>query len=180
MPAPTSFPHCCQWIARSLLTALLLLALPAWADQTFTASGKRFSLTLPDGWRLEPQKDQNIFTFNGQRGESVIVLFFPESTTSTAAFDQTRDAMKASLSDLTPESLPVDQQVNGQPARWASYSGTANAAGGKKIALIGVCGAVALRNSALGLLSFYPKNDPEQATIREKLARAVFSSIRQP
>lgn len=147
------------------------------AQNSFEDLRGRFSLDLPEGWKLVPQENEYVYVFKGKGIEQVVVFFDPDARDRAKLFSQAEETLRVSLPNAAPEGAVVDLEVNGNPARWGVYRGTTEAGSPKVVvALVGLLGSVVLREGGIYFLSVL--NDNSRKQWGEKLQK-VFQSIRE-
>ena len=160
-----------------MVTTLLVVfgATLAHAQNTYEDLNGRFTLDLPAGWKLAPQKNEYVYQFTGDGSEQIVLIYLPDADDRAELFSNAVENMQSSVADAAPQGDVVDLDVNGNPARWGIYSGTVKA-GGTKVIIHGLLGSVVFNDGGIYFVSFL--NDNNRGEWEEPLTQ-VFQSIRE-
>ena len=142
------------------------------AANTFEDPKGRFSIDLPDGWKLDPQTDESVYVFKG--GDSSIILEYSSTTSERGAlFLSGMNTLKASgLANASSVDDAKDMKVNNNKARLGLYSDEI-AYGSIKVKLYGLLGSIELKEGGLYFLSVL--NDTTLKTMRGALDKSFYS-----
>ena len=150
-------------ICRIICITLILLYGFLYAGNTFDDPKGRFSIDLPEGWKLTPQTDKDVYVFKGGDNNSIIMEYNAGAENSPELFQQAIDAFEASgLPNPSPVDKIMDLTVNAHPARWGAYTGEMEY-GSVKVRLYGMLGSVFLGEGGVYFLAIMSKGTMDKS-----------------
>lgn len=162
-------------LALFLVIFVVIPSGAASAGNAFQDPEGRFELDLPDGWKLLPQTDTTVFSFEGPEKVQIVLQYVPDVKDREELFGKSVDLMRGGgVPDAAPEGELSDMEVSGHPARLGVYSGYVT---GTKIRLYGLLGGVALKDGGAVFAVFL--NAGNRKPMGEKVEK-VFTSLRLP
>jgi hypothetical protein len=142
------------------------------ASNTFEDPKGRFAIDLPEGWKLDPQKDESVYVFKGD-DSSIIIEYSSTTGKRDALFLNGMNTLKASgLANASAVGDAKDMKVNDNEARLGLYSDEVTY-GAIKVKLYGLLGSVALKEGGLYFLSIL--NDTTLKSLRGILEKSFYS-----
>jgi len=161
-------------IGLSVFFITLFMFSSVYAANTFEDPKGRFAINLPDGWKIQPQTDQNVYVFKGG-DKSIILEYNPTLNEAGALFAQGLNTLKVSgLPNAAPAEEIKDLTVNNNKARMGVYADEI-AYGSIKVKLYGFLGSVALGKGGVYFLSIL--NEGSLKEMRGALEKS-FQSVR--
>lgn len=154
----------------------------AYAANTYEDLSGRFAIDLPEGWKLQPQTNENAYIFKGSGHQSIIIGYEASASDLDSLFNDAVDIFRDALPDAALQGDITDLKVNNNPARWATYSTEkeveVEASGRKvkvKVPMFVLTGAAALKDGGLYFVSYLNSDDKEKMG---KTLEKAFYSIR--
>ena len=134
------------------VAAVILLAGAANAQTSFEELSGKFTIDLPDGYKQKPQKFPTLFQFSVPSGQ-IIMLLEEDGTDLAESYASALSNLDGSMATPAPMAPVVTMTLNGSPAKWGIYKGTAES-DGKTVPLYAYVGSMLIDDGSIIFLSF--------------------------
>lgn len=165
-------------VASLLLVVWLCCPGPAYSANTFTEPNGRFTVDLPDGWKLGSSQQGLAYAFEGPGAARFLIVWMPD-TDKAGLLSTGRSMVKAAMKGVDQEGGAVDLEVNGNPAGWTVFRGKTQ--GVPLVALLGTislsrCGTSGqVKRCGVVFMGVIPQNERDQW---QSQIETAFRSIR--
>ena len=161
-----------------LLVGLVVLfctfSATGFAKNTYNEPAGRFTIDLPDGYKLEPQKNAYVYQFEGQ-GPGIMMVFFPDKN-EREMYETGLGLMRKPMPDAVLQDNVVEMFLNGNLALWGVYKGTVQTEESKtRATLYASVGGVMLKS---GGLMFYTTYGVKKRMVWSLKLKSAFYSVR--
>jgi len=162
------------FLSAGLVFLFCTFSAAGFAQNTYKEPTRRFTIDLPEGYKMAPQKNEYVYQFKGQ-GPGIMVTFFPAKN-ETEMFKMALGLMKKPMPDAVLQGNVAKMELNGNPALWGIYKGTAQIKKSRAQAeLFATAGSVMLKD---GGLMFYSMYGAKKKPGWEGKLKSAFYSIR--
>ena len=142
-------------------------------QDTYEELTGRFTLDIPEGYKLAPQTTPNVYVFKG-KGPLYAIAFFPGEKDPGKLFKMALEAIKSSIPNTAPQDKILEMNLNGNPAHWGIYKGSLEYSG-QTIPLWSMLGSTVLEQGGVYFFTTYNKN---QIPLWQEKLKATFQSLR--